>query len=215
MKNTQAALVSLIFAGALLAGCGATRPSHYYHLNALQDTPASASDAARFPVTLLVSPFQASHLYREDRIVYSTQHEEMGLYQYERWAEPPTEMFDEILVRRLRHSGRYREVFSLRSSARGEYILRGHLYDLKEVMTGNGLVGRVTLEVELVDSKSKSTLWTHDYTHDESVPSKDVASVVAALNRNVQAGVSDLCSSLEQYFSTHPPKPADTTTSSN
>jgi ABC-type uncharacterized transport system auxiliary subunit len=212
MKNTLATYASALLAVTLLAGCGAARSSHYYQLSVVKDGLRSSVGGEQFPVTILVTPFQTSHLYREDRIVYGTNREEMGLYQYERWTEPPSEMLHEILVRQLRSSGRYKEIYSLRSSTRGEYILRGHLYDLKELSTGNGLVARVTFEAELVDAKTRNTLWTHPYTHDEPVASKDVAAVVAALNRNVQVGVSDLAASLEQYFAAHPPSPAAATT---
>jgi ABC-type uncharacterized transport system auxiliary subunit len=211
MKNKAALLVVTVLVGIFFAGCGATRPSHYYHLTVLERSPSSAGQEP-FPVTLLVSPFNASHLYREDRIVYGTQHEQMGTYQFERWSEPPTEMLDEILVRHLRRSGRYRQVYSLHSTSRGDYLLRGHLYDLKELATGGGLMARVSFEAELLDSKTKNTLWTHSYTHDEPVAGKDVAAVVAALNRNVQAGVADTTASLEQYFVAHPPPPASATT---
>jgi len=212
MKNMLVVVGSISVAVALLAGCGAARPSHYYQLSALKETPRPEVGAAQFPVTILVSPFQTSHLYREDRIVYSSGHEEMGLYQYARWTEPPSEMLHGIIVRQLRGSGRYKEIYSMRSSSRGDYMLRGHLYDLKEVSTGSGLVARVTFEAELVDTKTRSTLWTHPYTHDEPVASKDVAAVVAALNRNVQSGVGDLVASLEQYFAAHPPQPAGAVT---
>jgi hypothetical protein len=83
---------------------------------------------------------------------------------------------------------------------------------LKEVDTENGLAARVTFEAELVDAKTRNTLWTHPYTHDEPVASKDVPGVVDALNRNVQAGIADLAAGLEQYFTAHPPAPAGTST---
>jgi ABC-type uncharacterized transport system auxiliary subunit len=206
MKNRTATLAVTLLIAVFFAGCGATRPSHYYHLTVLEGSK-SAADQQPLPVTLLVSPFNASHLYREDRIVYGTQHEEMGTYQFERWSEPPTEMLDEILVRHLRRSGHYRQVYSLHSTSRGDYLLRGHLYDLKELATGNGLMARVSFEAELLDSKTKNTLWTHPYTHDEPVGGKNVADVVSALNRNVQAGVAETTVSLEQYFAAHPPAP--------
>jgi len=215
MKIKLATLISLLAAVVLLAGCGATRPSHYYQLGALKDNPRPEVGQAQFPVTILVSPFQTSHIYREDRIVYSVANEEMGLYQYERWTEPPSEMLHDILVRHLRSSGRYKEIYSLRSSARGEYLLRGHLYDMKEMSTGSGLMARVTFEADLVDAKTRNTLWTHSYTHDEPVANKSVAAVVDALNRNVQAGVADLTASLEQYFTAHPPAQATSTTGAN
>jgi ABC-type uncharacterized transport system auxiliary subunit len=208
MKNSLSSFVLLLLAVALLAGCGAVRESHYYQLGGGKDGLRPAVGAEQFPVTILVSTFQTSHLYREDRIVYGSAREEMGLYQYQRWTEPPSEMLHDMIVRQLRGSGRYKEIYSFRSSTRGEFILRGHLYDLKEVSTGSGLVARVTFEAELVDAKTRNTLWTHPYTHDEPVASKDVAAVVAALNRNVQAGVTDLAASLEQYFAAHPSSPA-------
>ena len=158
MKNTLATLASLLVAGALLAGCGATRPSHYYQLSVVKEPLRPDVGSEQFPVTILVSTFLTSHLYREDRIVYGSGREEMGLYQYERWTEPPSEMLHEIIVRQLRGSGRYKEIYSMRSSVRGEYVLRGHLYDMKELATGNGLVARVTFEAELVDAKTRNTL---------------------------------------------------------
>lgn len=185
-------------------GCGATRPSKYYQLALPNDLgPARATDP--LPVTLILGRLKASHLYREDRIVYSAKGEEMGAYQYQRWAEPPTEMMEEMLLRELRASGRYRAVYSLSSTAHGDFLLRGHLYDFKEV-SGGSILARVTVDLELVEMKTGSTMWTHYYTHDEPVSSKDITAVVAALNRNVQQGVNEVRASLDEYFASHPLK---------
>ena len=127
----------------------------------------------------------------------------MGTYEYQRWAQPPTEMLVEVLLRDLRASGRYRAVDVLRSNAHGDYILYGRLYDFKEV-SGAQLTTRLTFDVELRETKTGSTVWTHYYTHDEPAASKDVSAVVAALDRNAQRGADDIKSGLEQYFSTHP-----------
>jgi hypothetical protein len=61
----------------------------------------------------------------------------------------------------------------------------------------------VTLDLELRDMKTGSTVWTHNYTHDEPVNTKDISAVVAALNRNAQQGVREVCTSLDQYFASH------------
>ncbi len=63
----------------------------------------------------------ASHLYRDDRIVYSSGGTQMGTYEYQRWAEPPTEMVEEILLRELRTSGRYHAVYTHRSNVNGDF----------------------------------------------------------------------------------------------
>jgi ABC-type uncharacterized transport system auxiliary subunit len=148
----------------------------------------------------------SSHLYREDHIVYSSRGEDMGTYEYQRWAEPPTEMIQDVLFRALRSSGRYRAVYAQRSSIRGDYLLHGHLYDFKEV-TGSPLSARFSLDLELRDTKTGTTVWTHIYNHDEPVSGKDVSAVVAALNRNVQRATNEFSASLGQYFSAHPPAP--------
>ena len=184
-----------------LNGCGATRPSKFYQLT-LPNDKAPGADPAPFRVTLLLGPITTSHLYRDDHIVYTSNGETMGTYEYQRWAEPPSEMISDVLLRRLQLSERYQHIYSLRSDVRGDYVLRGHLYDFREI-SGNGLAARVAFEFELRDSKTSNTVWTRYYSHDEPVDGKDVPAVVAALNRNVLSGLSELREGLEQYFSSH------------
>jgi ABC-type uncharacterized transport system auxiliary subunit len=202
--NKICALSSLAIAICLAVGCGAARPSKYYQLTPPPGaTPTTAQDP--LPIALLLGPMQTSHLYREDRIVYSSEREQMGTYDTERWSEPPVEMFQAILLRKLRGSGRYRDVNTLRSGAQGDYVVRGRLYDFKEV-SGKSLVARLSFELELHDTKTNRTVWTHSYNYDEPVTGKDVPSVVAALNRNVQRATGEVAGALDQYFSSRPPK---------
>lgn len=198
------ALGSMAAAIGLAAGCGAARPSKYYQLTPPSGSVSNAVQDA-LPISLLLGPMQTSHLYREDRIVYSSERQQMGTYETERWAEPPMEMMQNVLLRKLRNSGHYRDVNTLRSGARGDYLLRGRLYDFKEI-SGKSLVGRLGFDLELHDTKTNGTVWTYSYSYDEPVSGKDVASVVAALDRNVQRAAGEVAGALEQYFSAHPPK---------
>src|SRR2546425_1913074 len=198
-----------VFIGAalmigLLSGCRAARPSRYYQLT----VPAYAravEKADAVPVTLLLGQLMTSHLYREDRIVYGNGAEQLGTYEYQRWAEPPTEMIQEVLLRELRSSGRYRAVHYRRSNMQGDFALRGRLYDFKEV-DGGQMSARVTLELEMRDLKNGATVWTHYYTHDEPTSGKDVPALVTALDKNVQRGVKEVVESLDHYFASHPVK---------
>jgi len=201
--NRKIAVWLWALAVSLASGCGATRPSSYYQLTVPGDI-APVADPKPYPVTLLVGPIRTSHLYREDHIVYSSNGESMGTYEFQRWAQPPTEMIQEILLRQLRTSGRYRGVDVLRSNSRGDYLLFGRLFDFKEV-SGNALVARLTVEWELRDMKTASTVWTHYYTHDEPVNGKEMSSVVAALDHNVQQSVGEVKSGLDQFFSARQP----------
>jgi ABC-type uncharacterized transport system auxiliary subunit len=191
---------ALMLCLGILNGCGAARPSKFYQLT-LPSDKASGPDPAPFPVTLLLGPITTSHLLRDDHIVYTSNGEAMGTYEYQRWAEPPSEMISDVLLRELQESERYQHVYSLHSDSRGDYVLRGHLYDFREV-SGNGLAARVAFEFELRDSKTGATVWSRSYLHDEPVDGKNVPAVVAAMNRNVQSGLSEVLEGLDKYFST-------------
>jgi ABC-type uncharacterized transport system auxiliary subunit len=199
-----AAVTLCAAASVFAAGCGAARPSKYYQL-ALPSNLSSAKANDPLSVTLLIGRLKASHLYREDRIVYSGKGEEMGTYEYQRWTEPPTEMIEEMLLRELRATSRYQGVYSLGSETRGDFLLQGRLFDFKEISDGT-LLARLTLDLELRDMKTGTAVWTHSYAHDEPVNTKDISAVVAALSRNAQQGVSEVRSSLDEFFASHPVK---------
>jgi ABC-type uncharacterized transport system auxiliary subunit len=199
--GTRAAVVALAMMVAGLCGCGAVPQSKYYQLTA----PGEASSAPAgdpLPVTVLVGPLKASHLYREDRLVYATGGVEMGTYQVHRWSEPPTEMMQELLWRSLRASHRYSAVYLLTSSSHGDFLLQGNLYDFKE-LSGSTLTARLNMELELRETRTGAILWTHSYSHDEPVSGKDVSAVVAALDQNAQRCVSEAAASLNEYFTAH------------
>jgi ABC-type uncharacterized transport system auxiliary subunit len=199
VKNFVASFL-ICFAIGTICGCGAARPVKYYQLTVPADRPAASP--AQYPITLLVGPLKASHLYREDRIVYGSSTEQMGTYEHHRWAEPPTEMVEVSLIHTLRGAGRFQTVAPLTSNAHGDFILRGQLYDFKEV-SGSGFAARLTMEWEMRDVKTGQTVWTHYYSYDEPVSGKEVPAMVAALNHNVQRADGEISASLNEYFAAH------------
>jgi len=201
--TTKITLWMLALAVGLATGCATARPSKYYQLT-VPGNMAPTADSNPIPITLLIGHLTAPALYREDQIVYSSGGESMGTYEYQRWSEPPAEMIAEVMLRQFRASGHYRGVYTLRSDIRGDFLLHGRLYDFKEV-SGSPLVARVTIELELRNIKTGTTVWAHFYTHDEPSNGKEVGAVVAALDKNVQQGIAEFRASLDQYFVEHPP----------
>ena len=191
---------ALMLCLGMLDGCGATRPSKFYQLT-VPSGRTSGADPAPYPVTLLLGSITTSHLYRDDHIVYTSDGEAMGRYEYQRWAEPPSEMISDVLLRELQLSERYQHIYALRSDVRGDYVLRGRLYDFREI-SGNELAARVAFDFELRDSKTGTVVWSRYYSHDEPVNGKDIAAVAAAIDRNVQSGLREVLEGLDQYFST-------------
>lgn len=200
----QPLLMAVALMVSFLWGCAAGKPSKYYQLT-IPSTAIPAENTDRVPITLVLGLMMTSHLYREDRIVFGNGGEELGTYEYQRWVEPPAEMIQDVLLRELRDSGRYRAVHFRRSNIQGDFAIRGRLYDFNEV-DGSPLSARVTFELEMRNLKTGVTVWTHYYTHDEPVAAKKVNDVVAALDHNVQRGVSEMVASLDQYFASHPVK---------
>ncbi len=201
----RALLAAVALMAAWLSGCvSAARPAKYYQLTVPSDAGVVEKEDA-VPVRLLVGGLMTSHLYREDRIVYGNGPEQLGTYEYQRWAEPPTEMIQEVLLRELRATGHYRAVHVRRSNMPGDFAIRGHLYDFKEV-DASATSTRVTLELEMRDLKTGATVWHHYYTHDEPASGKEVPAVVEALDKNVQRAVKEIVESLDQYFVSHPQK---------
>jgi ABC-type uncharacterized transport system auxiliary subunit len=207
-RRIQQAALIVLFAG-ITAGCSASRPVKYYVLD-IPATPTNAS-TPQIPVTLLVAHITAAHLYRDDRLVYGSGPVQLGTYEYDRWAETPAEMMQDVILNSLRSTGSYRAVSKIASNMRGDYIVRGHLNALAEVETPT-LAARFSLQLELFDPKSGLTVWSDSYSHDEPVTGRGkkmtVADVVEALVRNVSTGLAQLTANLGQYFASHPPQPS-------
>jgi ABC-type uncharacterized transport system auxiliary subunit len=202
-EKTMNALAGLLAVAAMLltASCGATRPVSYYTLDsrpmlAAADAP---SDNSALPVSIVVGRISASPLYLQTPIVYQMSDVQMGTYEYQCWAQVPTEMLETMVTRELASSGRFRSVTRLGNGMRDDYLLRGHLYALEEVDSPS-LAARFSLELELIDQKTRTVVWTQTYDHSEPVSRKAVPSVVEALRQNVSAGIGQLDSGLEKYL---------------
>jgi ABC-type uncharacterized transport system auxiliary subunit len=195
--------LSILAVVFFVAGCGSARPIKYYQLSYPSTAPPPSPDAIN--TTLVVRPFEASHLYLGDQIVYGFDSPELGVYQTQRWAEPPVEMLQDALVRGLRSTGRFRGVYTMRADVASQYVLAGHLYDFKEV-DGSAIVARLNFAVRLRDRKAGTTVWTHIYNHDEPASEKSVVAVATAMDKNVQRSVQEVQAGLEEYFRANPPK---------
>ena len=203
MFRSRTQLAAMIFSLICLMGCAASRPMKYYVLD--PGPVPSPQGAPTYPVTLLVGRVSASHLFRDDRLVYGSGPVQLGVYSYDRWAEPPADMLQDLLVSNLRSTGQYRAVSPLGSNVRGDYVVRGHLWDISEVDKPE-LMARFSLEVELFDPNTRTTVWSHRYEHDEPAQGKTVNDVVQAMDKNVRAGLQQITAGISEYFASHPPQ---------
>jgi ABC-type uncharacterized transport system auxiliary subunit len=201
-RANYAVLVAVAVLAGAMSGCGGTRPTKYYVLDV--PSPPTTQSPTQLPVSLLVARPVASHLYRDDRIVYGSGPVELGTYEFERWAQSPADMMQDLLVSYLRASKEYRSVLRPGSNAKGDFIVRSYLKSLYEVDKPD-FVARFDIHLDVYDPKAGRTVWSGNYSHDEPIGSKTVSAVVEALDKNVRAGMQQLTSEMGQYFAEHPP----------
>jgi ABC-type uncharacterized transport system auxiliary subunit len=196
------AILILLFIACFADACGTARAPRYYRLNLARQSLQTNSPSVS--ASILVGRLSAPRILRDDRVVYGMSDVELGVDEYHRWTEPPTEMIEQLLVEQLRRSGQYKSVQRISSAARGDFLLRGHLESLNEIDEPAGIKARFDIRLELLDQKAGSVAWTGSYSHDEPVAKKSVTEVVESLQKNVNAGLNELTSSLGQYLTTHP-----------
>jgi ABC-type uncharacterized transport system auxiliary subunit len=181
-----------------LCRCLGGRPIRYYTVTI---PPSPAPQTSVYPVTLLIGHIGAPEILEDQPIVYRSGQNEIGTYQYHQWAEPPAQMVKLLLIRRLRSSGGFQSVAPVGSSAQGEFLLRGRLYNFEEVDKDGSITALVSMEFELYERKTHKAVWHHFYSHTEPVQGKAIPNVVAALDHNLEQGLSEILSGLDTYFS--------------
>jgi cholesterol transport system auxiliary component len=190
-------LLSLIaMAGLLGASCAGTRPVRYYTLE-----PASAAANPGNPngATILVGDIATPEALQDDRIDYRVGANEVGAYEYHRWIERPGAMVRDSLVRALRSSGKYQRVIESSSSAIGDYLIHGKLYEFDEADMPT-IQTRISLHLELVDKKTNRNVWDSHFERTEPASGKSINDVVESMDRNLRQVVREAAAEIDKFL---------------
>jgi ABC-type uncharacterized transport system auxiliary subunit len=179
------------------AACVGGRPIHYYAINPL--AAASATPKADGPA-LLIGRIATPEALQDGRIRYRSGSNEVGAYEYHRWTERPAAMVQDLLLRTLQSSGKYRQVQEASTAGAGDYLVRGRLYQLEEIDNA-GIRTRVSLRLELLDRKTGMIVWNQHYDRDDPVEGKTIHDVVLSLERNLQQVITDAASGINAFLS--------------
>jgi ABC-type uncharacterized transport system auxiliary subunit len=190
-------LIGLIaMAGLLGAGCAVTRPVHYY---TLEPTSAPANPSKPDGATILVGNIATPEALQDGRIRYRAGANEVGAYEYHRWTEQPGAMVRDSLVRALRSTGKYQRVIESSSSAIGDYLIHGKLYEFGEVDMP-AIQTKISLQLELVDKKTNRNVWDHLFERAEPASGKSIKDVVESMDRNLQQVVSEATAEIDKFL---------------
>ncbi len=187
-------------AGALLAlsGCGGGKipTTRYYTL----DLAAPAPAPQRLPFFGVVMPFRAAGIVDRNRIVYRESREEVGFYEYHKWAQNPRTEIADALIKQLLARGSFSSLTLFDGRTKSDYILRGSIERLEEIDYDPPVSAAVEISLELIDGKSAEVVWSAAAAKTGPVTSGDVRSVVSGLSQAADQSVSELAGKLDSYL---------------
>lgn len=193
-------LTCIVITALLMLACGGkTRYPKYYTL-ALAPTLELAKDDPPKSGTVAVRRFETAAYLRQGRIVYREAPNEVGFYEYHRWATDPGASATMAFVEGLRSSGMFTTVEPYDGRDKPDYLLTGRVERLDEIDYGDGVRVEAILSAQLVNLHTASTVWVGHASETSKVEQRTVNSVVDEMTRAVQRSIDRLLGSIGQQL---------------
>ncbi len=195
MTQRLTATLATLAISACLIGCvsRARFPAYYtLHVPPAIDVPTTGGTRP----SLAVREFRSPAYLRQGGIVYRTSPEQVGFYQYHRWAVDPREFLTNAIIDRLRATGRFAEVRAYDGRSDVDFVLNGRLEKLEEVDYEGGVRVEVSLSAEITDSRAGKTVWAHAASESARVDKRDVQAVVAEMSQTMDRAIEKLLASI-------------------
>ncbi len=194
MRTRLAKALITIMLSTLTVGClGKVTYPTYYTLDVPSppDPPVQASAP-----TIAVRQFRLPDYLRQGAIAYRPSPEQIGFYNYQRWAVNPREFVSRAVVERLRASGKFSDVALYDGRSNADFILTGSLERLDEIDYQDGVNAEVALSAQITDFRSGKTVWAGNASQTAKVNERTVAGVVAAMDRALDSAMQKLLASV-------------------
>ena len=201
--------LAFVFVGAfVLAGCGSVRYPTTYVLNLAPPVPQPApSQSALGPVT--IREFGCPEYLCEGRIVYRPNEEEVGFYEFHRWAANPRQAVTQYLAEGLRAQSLFKSVAIRERGSDTAYVLSGNIERLEEVDKGREVRAICTISAQLLDTRTRSVVWSHTTSETVQVEKRDIRGVVGSLSAAARTAADRLLQSMREEL----PAPTENRTS--
>jgi len=185
-----------MFVGALvLAGCGSVRYPKTYTLNLpLPPSRPSPPNGALGPVA--IREFRCPEYLCEGRLVYRSSPEEIGFYEYHRWAADPRKAITQYVEDGLRAQSLFKSVGANEHGSDPSYLLTGSVERLEEVDQGHDVRVVCTIAAQLLDARTQSVVWISRASETVQVEKRDMASVVSSLSAAARTAADRLLKSM-------------------
>ena len=193
MKN-----FAVVFMGALvLTGCGSVRYPTSHVLNFPQPVPqATPSNGALGPVA--IREFRCPDYLCEGRIAYRASPEEVGFYEYHRWAMNPRQAITQYAEDVLRVQSLFKSVAVHERGSEASYVLSGNIERLEEVDRGRDVSTVCTISAQLLDTRTRSIVWSQTASETIRVEKRDMAGIVSSLSAAARTAADRLLKSMTE-----------------
>ena len=191
MKKRRMAVCFVLATLIILVGCGgAAKYPNYYTLHIQPPVDPPAPEGVR--TSLAVREFRSPTYLRQGAIVYKTSPEQIGFYNYHRWAVDPREFVTNAVAEHLRASGNFAQVKLYDGHSDIDYILSGRLEKLEELDYDGGVKVEVAISAQIVCLATGAQVWTNAVSEVGTVDKRDVPTVVAEMNRTMDRAIEKL-----------------------
>ena len=185
---TALALMGIITA---LTGCGGKiKYPNYYTLNLPAPPDPPAPESVR--TSIAVREFQSPGYLRQGPIVYRSTPEEIGFYEYHRWAADPRALVTNAVIDHLRASGQFALVTMYDGRPDRDYVFTGKLEKLEEVDYDAGVKVEVAISAQIIRAKTGATVWSNAVSEVGTVSQRSVPGVVSQMNRTMGMAIDKL-----------------------
>jgi uncharacterized lipoprotein YmbA len=192
--------VAFAFLGALvLAGCGSVRYPTSYVLSLPPPAPqVTPSNGALGSVT--IREFRCPEYLCEGRIVYRPTEEEVGFYEFHRWATNPRQAITQYLEEGLRARSLFRSVALHERGSDAAYVLSGNIERLEEVDEGRDVRAVCAISAQLLDTRMRSVVWSHSASEAVRVEKRNITGVVSGLSAAARTAADRLLESMAEQL---------------
>jgi len=191
MKNRLIAISFTLAALIALASCGgAMKYPNYYTLHVPPPPDPPAPEGVR--ASLAVREFRSPTYLHQGAIVYKTSPEQIGFYNYHRWAVDPREVVTNAVTERLRASGNFKQVKPYDGRSDVDYVLSGRIEKLEEVDYEGGVKVEVAITAQMTNLTTGATVWTNTIDEVGTVGQREVPAVVSEMNRTLELAIEKL-----------------------
>jgi ABC-type uncharacterized transport system auxiliary subunit len=191
MKGKLIAISFVLTALIALTGCGgAVKYPNYYTLNVPPPPDPPAQEGVH--ASLAVREFRSPSYLHQGAIVYKTSPEQIGFYNYHRWATDPREFVTNAVTDRLRASGKFKQVKLYDGRSDIDYVLSGLLEKLEEVDYEGGVKVEVAISAQMTKLGTGEVVWTNAVSEVGTVGQRNVPAVVSEMNRTMERAVETL-----------------------